>query len=157
MKSEFRARLNRPESGRAYGLLAGRGVRRSYLEIIAKSLEARIFGRPGDTRGEPRRLFKQPGPHLIRRVCDNADGQRYQERDGEAGRQPLTPTSSRRSRGPQFLFLLQPDFFQEKRLSSNVFFPGRGVRPNLIFLKPVSTEIISSRGICSKAIFLSVL
>src|SRR5262249_59650079 len=104
-----------------------------------------------------RRFFKQPGPHLIRRVCDDADGQCYQERDGEAGRQRLTPTSFRRSRRPHFLFLLLPDFFQEKRLSSNVFFSGRGFRPNVIFLKPISTDIISSRGLSPKAIFLSVL
>src|SRR5262249_484955 len=123
MKSEFRACLHRPESGRAYGLLAGRVIRRSYLEVISKRLEAwGYFGRPADTRGQPPRFCKQPGPHLIRRVCDNADGQRYQESDGETGRQRLTPTFFRSVQRPQFLFLLLSDFLQEKRLSSNVFF-----------------------------------
>src|SRR5262252_1890279 len=117
MKSEFRAHFHRRKSGRAYGLWAGSVIRGIYLEIIAKRLEARwYYGRPADIREEPGRVCKQPRPHLIGRVCDNADGQRYQKRDGEAGRQRLTHIPSQRSRRSQLLILLLPDFFQEKRL-----------------------------------------
>src|SRR5262249_51786014 len=45
----------------------------------------------------------------------------------------------------------------EKRLSSNIFFSWNLVRPNVIFLRRVSTGIISSRGFSSKVLFLSVL